>query len=310
MRMDHFDLNLLVAFEALLQERSVTRAAKRLNVTQSAMSASLKRLRESFHDDLLVLHGKKMIPTQHALAIAPEVSDALIRLKGLIAMSTRFDPAVSRRLFFVNASDYITTVLLVPLVEVLQREAPGIRLNLSLPDMDSADKLEAGEVDLILTPEEFMDCDHPRELLFEERFVVVGAQDNALLHTPLTRASFLEAGHVAVRIGNQDTFVEGALNTLVPERRIEVCAQSFIQVPWLLRGTNRLSVMHERLAQTAAPVHELAIAELPFHVPNMREMMQYHVARTHDAGLSWLRERIIRFARQLAPQPGLSVPAG
>ena len=80
MRLDNFDLNLLVAFEILLEERNVTRAARRLNVTQSAMSASLKRLRESFQDDLLVLHGKKMIPTQHALNLAPEVSAALMRL--------------------------------------------------------------------------------------------------------------------------------------------------------------------------------------------------------------------------------------
>ena len=78
MRLDNFDLNLLVAFEVLLEERSVTRAAKRLNVTQSARSAALKRLRESFQDELLILHGKKMIPTQHALPLAPEVRTTLM----------------------------------------------------------------------------------------------------------------------------------------------------------------------------------------------------------------------------------------
>ena len=297
MRLDNFDLNLLVAFEVLLGERSVTRAAKRLNVTQSAMSASLKRLRESFQDELLVQHGKKMIPTQHALTLVPEVSTALARLKSLIATGTRFDPATSKRRFHVNASDYITTVLLAPLIERLQDEAPGVMLNLSLPGSQSTSRLESGEVDLILTPDEFMQGDHPCELLFEERFVVVGSRQNPLLQEPMTRDVFLEGGHVAVRISNQDTFIENILQKLVPERRVEVSAQSFIQVPWLLRGTDRLSVMHERLAKVTAPVLGLAIADPPFPLPNMREMMQHHVARSNDAGLAWLRKRIISSAK-------------
>lgn len=297
MRLDKFDLNLLVAFEVLLEERNVTRAARRLNVTQSAMSASLKRLRESFQDDLLVLHGKKMIPTQHALNLAPEVSSALMRLKSLIATSTRFDPATSRRRFRISASDYLTTVLIGRLIELLQVEAPGIRLNLSLPSSQSTARLEAGEIDLLLTPDEFMTSDHPRELLFEERHVIVGWRQNPVMRAPITQATFLNCGHVTVRISNQDTFIEAILLKLFPERRIEVSAQSFIQVPWLLRGTNRLSVMHERLAKVTAPMFDLAIAEPPFPLPIMREMMQSHVARSNDEGLVWLRDRIRQFAQ-------------
>lgn len=297
MRLDNFDLNLLVALEVLLEERNVTRAARRLNVTQSAMSASLKRLRDSFQDDLLVPHGKKMIPTQHALNLAPEVSLALMRLKSLIATSTRFDPATSRRRFRISASDYLTTVLIGRLIELLQVEAPGIRLNLSLPSSQSTARLEAGEIDLLLTPDEFMTSDHPRELLFEERHVIVGWRQNPVMRAPITQATFLDCGHVTVRISNQDTFIEAILLKLFPERRIEVSAQSFIQVPWLLRGTNRLSVMHERLAKVTAPMFDLAIAEPPFPLPVMREMMQSHVARSNDEGLMWLRERIKKFAR-------------
>ena len=297
MRLDKFDLNLLVAFEVLLEERNVTRAAQRLNVTQSAMSASLKRLRESFQDELLVLHGKKMIPTQHALNLAPEVSSALMRLKSLIATSTRFDPATSRRRFRISASDYLTTVLIGRLIELLQVEAPGIRLNLSLPSSQSTPRLEAGEIDLLLTPEEFMIGDHPRELLFEERHVIVGWRKNPVMRAAMTQETFLDCGHVAVRISNQDTFIESILLKLLPERRIEVSAQSFIQVPWLLRGTARLSVMHERLAKVTAPMFDLAIAEPPFPLPLMREMMQSHVARSNDEGLVWLRERIKQFAK-------------
>lgn len=296
MRLDNFDLNLLVAFEVLLEERNVTRAARRLNVTQSAMSASLKRLRESFQDDLLVQHGHKMIPTHHALNLAPQVSSALMRLRSLIATSTRFDPATSQRQFRISASDYLTTVLIGGLIEFLQIEAPGVRLNLSLPGSQSAARLDADEIELLLTPNEFMTSDHPRELLFEERHVIVGWRKNPVMCAPMTQEAFLDCGHVAVRIANQDTFIEAILLKLLPERRIEVSAQSFIQVPWLLRGTNRLSVMHERLAKVTAQMFDLAITEPPFPLPIMREMMQCHVARSNDEGLSWLRNQIREFA--------------
>ncbi|GAA5062509.1 LysR family transcriptional regulator [Erythrobacter westpacificensis] len=292
MRLDNFDLNLLVVFDILLEERSVTRAAKRLNVTQPAISAALKRLRESFQDELLVQHGKKMIPTQHALALAPEVSAELVRLKSLIATSTKFDPRTSKRRFRISASDYITTVLLVPLIGDLQEEAPGIRLDLTLPDENSLGRLEAGEIDLILTPDEFMQGDHPRELLFEERHVVAGWRENPVFEQGMTLERFLSCGHVAVRISGQHTFIEAFLRKSVPNRHIEVSAQSFIQVPWLLRGTQRLSVMHERLAKATAVELDLTIIEAPFKLPVMREMMQHHSTRAHDAGLTWLRDRI------------------
>lgn len=296
MRLDNFDLNLLIVFEILLEERSVTRAAKRLNVTQPAISAALKRLRESFQDELLVQHGKKMIPTQHALALAPQVSVELVRLKSLIATSTKFDPETSERRFRLNASDYITTVLLVPLVAALQEEAPGIRLDLALPDARSTSRLESGEIDLVLSPEAFMGGGHPMELVFEERHVVVGWCENPVLRHAMTMDRFLGCGHVAVRIAGQDTFVEAILRKRVPQRHIEVSAQSFIQVPWLVRGTNRLSVMHERLAKTMASELDLEIAEVPLELPVMREMMQHHSTRTQDTGLTWLRDRIRKLA--------------
>src|SRR6185503_20223470 len=132
MRLDHFDLNLLVAFDALLEERNVTRAARRLNVTQSAMSASLKRLREALGDPLLVQHGRTMVPTPHALELAPEVVRALAGLRNLISAGTAFDPQRSQRRYRIAASDYITTVLLVPLLRLLEHEAPFVRLDITL----------------------------------------------------------------------------------------------------------------------------------------------------------------------------------
>ncbi|WP_338240423.1 LysR family transcriptional regulator [Aurantiacibacter hainanensis] len=296
MRLDNFDLNLLVAFHVLMQERSVTGAARRLNLTQSAMSAALSRLRQSFKDELLVLHGKRMIPTQHALSLAPQVATTISRLRGLIAAGTAFDPATSQRTFRIDASDYATTVLLVPFITQLEQSAPGVRFEISLPGDASRRRLDNGEIDLILTPEQFIGGEHPSELVFEERHVVVGWSENPAMRD-MDLETFGNAGHVAVRIGGQDTFAEALLRPLVPERRIEVVAQSFIQVPWLLQGTQRLAVMHERLANACRQLHSLVICEPPFVLPLMREMMQFHSARQNDGGLSWLREKMLEFAK-------------
>ena len=297
MRLDNFDLNLLVAFDVLLQERSVTRAARRLNVTQPAMSASLRRLREAFQDEILIQHGKMMVPTPHAIELGPRIAEAILQLRTIISTGTVFDPSTSQRRFRIEASDYITTVLIVPLLEILHRKAPGIRLDLSLPDEGTTERMISGHIDLLLTPEQFLETDHPRDLLFEERHVVVGWSGNPLMHRAMTERDFFASGHVAVQIDGRDSFIESALQELGLSRRIEVVAPSFIQAPWLLPGTNRLALMHERLARIVAPSLSLAIAEPPLEIPVMREMMQFHAARESDAAVRWLRSKLSELAK-------------
>lgn len=292
MRLGGFDLNLLLAFDTLLEERNVTKAAQRLNMTQSAMSASLKRLREAFGDPILSQHGKAMVPTPHALALAPDISAAIAGLRRLIQPIGGFEPAASSRVFRIAASDYIATVLLAPLLKALEQEAAAIRLEISLPTDSTPDRLAKGEFDLLLTPEEFLEPKHPAELLFEERHVVVACQHNPLLMKPLTNEAFAAAGHVAVQIDGRNTYIENELNRLGLTRRVEVHAPSFIQAPWMLPGTKRIALMHDRLARMMAPILGLRISALPFEVSAMREMMQFHSARRDDDGLTWLRGKL------------------
>lgn len=292
MRLGTFDLNLLVALDALIEERNVTRAAERLHVTQSAMSASLKRLREALGDPILAQHGKAMVPTPYALALAPEVSDSLVVLRRLTRPNRAFDPGTASRVFRIAASDYVTTVLLAPLVAALEHEAPLIRLEIALPDEATPSRLAKGEFDLVLTPEAFLAPGHPADLLFEEAHVVVGCHGNPLFDAPMTSEAFATAGHVAVRIDGRNTFIENELSRLGLVRRIEVYAPSFIQAPWLLPGTSRIAVMHERLARLMAPALGLRVADPPFAAPLMREMMQFHATRQADQGLGWLRARL------------------
>jgi len=292
MRLDNFDLNLLVAFDVLTQEQNVTRAANRLNVTQSAMSASLKRLRESFQDEILTQHGKKMIPTPFASAMQPEVAAKLSELRALIARQGRFNPASSERTFRIAASDYITTVLLVPLLKDLAEEAPAIRFTFEQPGPASQIALANAEIDLLLTPEIFVHPDHPYEPVFEENHVTVCCKDNPLAEQGLTPRTFTDAGHVGVSVSRKSTYAEEWFEKRGVERRIEVLAPSFIQAPFLVPGTMRICVMHERLALFMAERLPLHILEVPFSIPPMQEVMQFHGTRKADPGLLWLRSRI------------------
>ncbi|GAA0270673.1 transcriptional regulator NodD2 [Alteraurantiacibacter aestuarii] len=299
MRFDNFDLNLLVALDALLDHRSVTRAAAQLNVTQSAMSSSLKRLRLALGDELLVQSGRGMVPTAGAEQLAPLVREQLLRIRSLISSATAFDPATSTRRFRLAASDYISTVLLVPAQRRLAQLAPGVGLEIAMPTTGTSERLGKGEFDLLLTPREFAAKGHPYDRIFEERQVVVGCSTNPLLQGPVTLEAFTDAGHVAVRFDGRNTFIENALEELGLSVRIEVIAPSFVQVPYFLPGTRRLALMHERLAHQMAQILPLAIAESPVAVPLMQEVAQYHSARSGDAGLAWLRGLIQQVVREL-----------
>lgn len=296
MRLDKFDLNLLLAFEVLIEERNVTRAARRLNLTQSAMSGALRRLRDAFSDEILVQQGKKMFPTAAALALAPEVSSVIADLRRLIAQGMAFDPQTSERKFRIVTSDYIAIVLIGPLLEQLQHEAPRIRLELTHPAPDVIGRLDDGTIDLVIAPERFLAGDNPRELLLEERHVVVGWTGNPALGVPLTRETYESLGHVVVDLTKGGTFAENFLREHSDRRRVEVACPDFSAVAWLLPGTNRVALMHERLARIMARFLPLRICEPPVDLPVMREMILYHRANAEDPALAWFRKRLIAAA--------------
>lgn len=292
MRFKGLDLNLLAALDILLEERSVSRAAERLHVSQPAASAALARLRDFFKDELLMLHGKRMIPTAYAESLVPDLKRALAQVDSIISMSSDFDPAKSERVFRLMASDYISSVLVGPAIQRIQDVAPGIQFGISLPAEQVVIEFERGEIDLLLTPQEHTSPNHPAELLFEEHHVVVGWNENPELQGELSRDAFLESAHVAVALGPNRVlgYADLALREQGVVRPVEIFAPSFTVVPWLLIGTRRLTVMHERLAKLFTKKLPLTIRPLPIEITPMREMVQYHSTRTNDAGLAWLRQ--------------------
>ena len=272
MRFKGLDLNLLVCLDALLDLRNVTRAAEHLSLSQPAISAALSRLRTFFADPLLVQNGKRMMPTPFALRLQPAIRAILNDVDGLVGSSPHFDPATSTRDFRICLSDYLASVLLAPLLPHLARVAPGVGIDVVPLSDDATQRLDRGEIDLLLTPESYVSDEHPAELLFEEGHVVVGWRHNPVMAKPVDVESFVAAGHVAVEIGrfNRVSYAESYMRAQGITRRIEVRVSGFTIIPELLEGTTRLAVMHARLAAKASRHWPLAISPLPFAMPPMR----------------------------------------
>lgn len=294
MRFKRLDLNLLVALDVLLETRSVSQSATRMNLSQPAMSSALARLRKYFGDDLLVADGKRLYPTAYAELLLPGVRDCLGRLDALVSSPSTFEPTTSQRRFSIICSDYIAASLLAPLSFRLAAEAPNIVLDILAVTDDSAALLDQGKADILITLDDYVHPDHPAELLFEERQVVAGWRENPLFSRPLTEADVLACGHVTVAVGRGRTtsFADRALAIMGKSRRIEITTGSFLAVPWLISGTQRLAFMHERLARVVSKTFPIAFAPVPFEFPIMRELAQHHRARDSDTGLQWLRRQL------------------
>ena len=195
-----------------------------------------------------------MLPTALALDLLPELHSIIHQVEALMVRSQQFDPKTSDRMFRIAVSDYLLTVIFTKLVPALTRTAPSVRLDLQPPVADMPALLDKGEFDLILTPEEFCQAEHPIELLFEERHVIAGWRKNPLMKRALSLDAFLKAPHISVSFGSarRISFAESHLRKLGLERRIEVFSSSFTHVPELLAGTNRIAILQERLVRALA----------------------------------------------------------
>ena len=305
MRLEKLDLNLLVALDALLQERGVSLAADRLHLSQSATSGALARLREYFKDDLLVLNGRSMALTPRAEKLIAPVRAVLDQIRDTIMVAEPFDPATSDRTLTIMATDYIAEILLRPLIVACATEAPGVRFEL-VPIIESpADALHRGRADLLIGIDNVVSTEHPTELLYTEDFVIAGWRDNPALRDPMTFEAYEQLGHVAVRFGQQTSSYEVTAARLKSvARRVDVIAPNFMSVGGLIVGTNRIATLHRLLAVRMAEYLPLTLAELPFAMPPVREIAQWSSRSVNDPAIAWLVGRLKQIAQQLRSSSG------
>jgi DNA-binding transcriptional LysR family regulator len=308
MHFEQLDLNLLVALDALLTERSITAAGVRVHLTQSAMSGALSRLREFFNDELLTQVGRKMVPTPLGESLAEPVRQILLQIRATINSKPGFDPATSTRHFTVMMSDYVDTVLMSEVLRRAEREAPGVRFNVTSNDVLSpVEFLERADVDLVVMPKEYLSTRHPLQELYTDGYACIAWSENSLVGDSISKEQYLEMGHVVLQFGRGRVPVqdEWFLGTLGLKRRIEVLAMNFNSVPLHIVGSKRIATIHRRLAQYYARYLPLKILEPPYELPSLTEAVQWHTLFEEDAGNRWLRTLF----KQVASQWCLETPA-
>lgn len=295
------DLNLLVALDALLQERSVTRAGRRLGLTQSATSAALARLRDLFGDELLVRRGREMQPTALADALETPVREALSALEHVLRTRSSFDSAHDARVFTIATTDYTTLVLLPGLIERLRHAAPQVRLRIkSLDTGSSLARLERGEIDLAIISA-FFDggSDLMSTPVFSDRFVAAMWRHAPDIPDVLTEEELRRRPFLSYRVGEILPMAERRLSELGLRLDPSLVIDNFTTGAHLLRGTDMVGFLQRRAALVLQAGAELCIIDTALDLPRLVETMWWHQRSDDDAAHHWLREQVLAAAAQL-----------
>ncbi len=299
MELRGFDLNLLLAFEALADTGSVSHAAQRLGIGQPAMSAALARLRRLTGDRLFERTGGRMEPTARAAALMPGIAAGLAQLRTTLAEGVDFAPATARRIFTLASTDYTTALLLPPLAAWLKDHGPNIDLRLSSYNKQDVPELIArGEVDLAIGVFDPLPPDAVRTRLWTERFVGVARKGHPVLHD-LTPETFAAANHALVSLRKDARGrIDHDLETLGLRRRIALVLPHMLALGPVLLASDLIATLPERIAtnlrKSGLETFELPIVTRPWEV----EMLWRPSARTDQAN-RWLRHAVSRAAEQI-----------
>lgn len=301
MRFNGLDLNLLVALDALLTERSISRAAERLFLSQPAMSNALTRLRDYFNDPLLAASGRQMMLTPRGESLVEPVREVLMRIDSTIAAQPTFDPSTESRAFTLLVSDYTTTVFIPALVERLYREAPHIRLELKAQQQNPASLIDRGDADLLIMPSQYVLEEHPSQPIFEEQYVCVTWEGNTRIRDQLTFDDYMSAGHVVGQYSGSRTpaFDSWFLDSVEAKRRVEVTAPTLAVLHRMVIGTDRIATVHRRLVAGDIDHLPIRIWQPPMQIPKLIQVMQWHKHRSNDLALTWLRKCVDEVARTI-----------
>lgn len=295
------DLNLLVALDALLTEESVTRAAERLSIGQSAMSSTLARLRKVFDDELLARRGRGVVATPLALSLKQPVREVLLEFESILARRSTFDPLSDSRTFRIMSNDYFTHTFLRPLIERLGSEAPGIKLHITQTDDDFDERLRNHRADLVFLPDGAWDGigDYPHRVLLTDRYLVAAHKDHPDVGDTLTLEQFTTLPYLATASGRNRSVGDVQLDELGIPRNIE-CTTGFGPAPFMLQDTRLIMLIHRRMYDFIKDVAGLKGFEVPVDgLRPLKMLMAWRPLTDHDPAHRWLRGRMIELARDL-----------
>jgi len=308
MKLSALDLNLLIAFDTLAREGSVTRAAAKLNMSQPALSGALARLRAHFDDPLFVRQGGQMRPTARAQQLARPIGEAIAGLREALEPGAMFRPETSNRSFTIAATDYVEAMQVGRLMSAMQRDAPEVSLRTVRPPQmfwPPEEALREGVVDLALGL--FAAEVRPRpDLLFEpmaqDRLVAIVRKNHPRVKHRLDLRTFIKVPHIRI-IYPEDVragFLDSVLAGRGLQRKVVLTVANLISVPGIVADSDLLGVAPERLARLWRTSYKLQVFDLPIPIPELPLTMVWHASRQSDPGQRWLRDLI---ARELGAKP-------
>jgi len=292
----HRDPNLLVAFDALYDERSVTRAAQRLSLTQSTVSGMLVRLREMFDDPLFVRAQRGILPTPRADALAPRIKALLRDLESMFVQPS-FDPAQAKNTIRISASDYALTTMLVPAMRQLRKSAPGIHLAIRPYEIEDLDrKLRDGDIDLAITNREHAPPRMPTRDLFNDRYVGVMRSNHPLAGSKVTLSAFCRYDHVLVSptTGSFEGLTDLELRRIGHRRNVVFSVPNFTVVMDLLESDDLIAMLPGRLL--ADRKRPLRVFEPPVSIAPIEAVAVWHPRTDKDTALQWFRNMLVNAA--------------
>ncbi len=299
MDLNRIDMNLLVVLEALLQEQSVTKAAKRIGRSQSAMSHALNRLRHTFNDPLFVSAGRGLEPTPRALELLAPVAGVLDDVRDILDPPL-FDPATATSEFRIGAPDSTVMIVLSDFLARVAVEAPNMDVSISSSAGSHLDTLAAGHIDLAM--DTFMDAPElfHRQGLIEGRLVVVAREGHPARQSAFDVEAFSQWQHIWV-----DTALNRSLDVRFEQegidRRCPVRVASFFTGAIVATKTDYIMVLPELTARRALDFVPLAVFPVPMELPRLALEQMWHPRRQHDPSHQWLRSTIAEVARSIGP---------
>ena len=303
MNMNRFDLNLLRVLDALLRERSVTRAAHRVGLSQPAVSTALARLRALLDDPILVRHGQRLEPTTFALSLAVPLHEALGNLHDLLAGADGFDPATANAVLKLSGSDFFAELLMVPLAQVLSRAAPGICVQMVdlVPD-NYVGTLERYEVDVALIPGRSFPEWSAHQPIFQSDFVTIARKGHPRLDLSgvapgqtIPLDLYCDLGHVLFSPeGKTKALGDSALARIDRTRRVVMTMPAFSGIFRVISQSDHLALVPRQIALAVMGLHGLSVYRQPMDVPPATISMVWHRRTTNSPVHRWFRSILLQ----------------
>jgi DNA-binding transcriptional LysR family regulator len=291
MELSDIDLNQLVLFQQLMIERRVSKVAENLGLTQPAVSNTLAKLRRQFGDDLFVRTPKGMMPTPFAEQLAEPVGHALGMIHSGLNQHSRFEPASAKRSVTIGMTDIGEIVFLPALVERLRQDAPGVSLStVRTTATNLREDMEAGKVDLAIGPLPQLKAGFFQRRLFRQRYVCLFRKGHPLDRKRLTLRDFKAAEHlVIVSAGTGHGKADDLIRRAGVERTVRLTIPHFVSVGHLLRRTDMVATVTERLAESLAEPFDLTFLPHPVDLPQVAINVFWHAKVHRSPAHQWLR---------------------